>query len=161
MVVNTGSIIAAMRKNNPEMLDKTGVIVLPQGVAGRFTAGISNNLGIFKNAPNPELAEELLIFLMDPNWYKEWIVASAPLALPVYESLANEPIWAEPHNKAFMDSIKTFEYLGYRGPYSPAAGEVYNMRIINKMFEDIIVNNVSIEEAIVSFEQEVKQILNK
>jgi len=153
MVVNTGSVIAALKKNIPEMLDKTGVIVLPQGVAGRFTAGISNNLGIFKNAPNPELAEELLIFLMDPDWYKEWIVASAPLALPVYESLANEPIWSEPHNKAFMDSIETFEYLGYRGPYSPAAGEVYNMRLINKMFEDIIVNNVSIEEAIISFEQ--------
>lgn len=161
MVVNTGSVIAAMKKNNPEMLDKTGVIVLPQGVAGRFTAGISNNLGIFKNASNPEFAEELLIFLMDPDWYKEWIVASAPLALPVYESLANEPIWLEPHNKAFMDSIETFEYLGYRGPYSPAAGEVYNMRIINKMFEDIIVNNVPIEEAIASFEQEVNQILNK
>ena len=98
---------------------------------------------------------------MYPYWYKEWIVASAPLALPVYESLANEPIWLEPHNKAFMDSIETFEYLGYRGPYSPAAGEVYNMRIINKMFEDIIVNNVPIEEAIASFEQEVNQILNK
>jgi multiple sugar transport system substrate-binding protein len=159
MVVNTGSIIAALRKNNPELLEKTGVVVLPQGPAGRFTAGISNNLGIFKGAPNAELAEELLLFLMEPEWYRKWIAASAPLALPVYEALAEDPLWTEPHHKAFMDSLETFEYLGYRGPYTPAAGEIYNLRLINSMFEDIIVNKVSVEEAIASFEKKVKEIV--
>lgn len=159
MVVNTGSIIAALRKNNPDLLEKTGVVVLPQGPAGRFTAGISNNLGIFKGAPHPELAEELLLFLMEPEWYKKWIAASAPLALPVYETLAGETLWAEPHNKAFMDSLRTFEYLGYRGPYTPVAGEVYNLRLINSMFEDIIVNKVPVDDAIVSFERKVEEIV--
>ncbi len=161
MVANTGSIIAALRKDHPDLLERTGVVVLPQGQVGRFTAGISNNLGIFENAPNPELAEDLLIFLMDPEWYRQWINVSAPLALPVYEELANDPIWQEPNHKAFMDSMKTFEYLGYRGPYTPAAGEVYNLRLINTMFEDIIVNGKSAEEAIASFEQEVSNILAK
>ena len=77
MVVNTGSVIVALGKDYPDLLEKTGVVVLPQGKAGRFTAGISNNLGIFKDAPNPELAEELLLFLMDPEWYRQWINVSA------------------------------------------------------------------------------------
>ena len=75
--------------------------------------------------------------------------------------MANDPIWQEPNHKAFMDSMKTFEYLGYRGSYTPAAGEIYNLRLINTMFEDIIVNGKSIEEAIASFEQEVSNILTK
>lgn len=159
MVVNTGSIIAALRRDYPDLLERTGVVVLPQGPAGRFTAGISNNLGIFKDAPNAELAEELLVFLMDPEWYQEWISVSAPLALPVYEALAEDTLWQEPHHQAFMDSMETFEYLGYRGPYTPAAGEIYNLRLINIMFEDIIVNGKPIDQAIASFEQEVMGVL--
>ena len=79
MVVNTGSIVKALQKDNPDVLKQTGVVVLPAGPAGRFTAGISNNLAIFENAPNPELARELMMYLMDPAWYSGWISVSAPL----------------------------------------------------------------------------------
>lgn len=161
MVVNTGSIIKAMRNEYPDMLDVTGVVVLPQGKAGRFTAGISNNLGIFKDAKNKELAKELLAFLLEPEWYENWISVSAPLALPVLEKLAETELWKEPHHKAFLDSMTTFEFLGYKGPYTPKAGKVYNLRLINTLFENVIVNDVAPEEAIENFSQEVEKILSE
>jgi len=158
MVVNTGSIIKALQNNSPDLLKQTGVVALPAGPAGRFTAGISNNLAIFKNAPNPEIARELMKYLMDPDWYSQWISVSAPLALPVYESLAKTDLWQQEHNKAFMDSMATFKFLGYRGDYTSAAGEIYNMRLINAMFEDIIGNNVSIDKAVANFVSEAQGV---
>jgi len=160
MVVNTGSIIKALRDKYPDLLAKTGVVVLPEGPAGRFTAGISNNLGVFKGAPHPQLARELIMYLLDPAWYANWIAVSAPLALPVYKNLANSPTWQDEHNKAFMDSMATFRFLGYKGSYTAWAGAIYNARLINTMFADVITNNVSVEKAISNFITEA-QTLNK
>ena len=158
MVVNTGSIIKALEKNNPDLLKQTGVVVLPKGPAGRFTAGISNNLAIFKDSKQKEVAQELLTFLMEPAWYKEWIAVSAPLALPVYEQLAKtETIWQKEHNKAFMESMGTFKFLGYKGEYSPAAGKIYNMRLINALFENIISKGMNTDMAIDQFVQEARK----
>jgi len=161
MVVNTGSIIKAMRTDYPDLLENTGVVVLPSAQGGRFTAGISNNLGIFKDAKNKELAKELIAFLLDPAWYEEWISVSAPLALPVLEQLAETELWQEPHHKAFLDSMTTFEFLGYAGSYTPNAGKVYNLRLINTLFENIVVKGMSAEEAIGSFATEVEKVLSE
>ena len=161
MVVNTGSIIKAMRNEHPDLLADTGVVVLPQGKAGRFTAGISNNLSIFKGAKNKDLAKELLKYLLEPEWYEDWISVSAPLALPVYQKLAETELWQDPHNKAFLDSMTTFEFLGYKGSYTPNAGKIYNLRLINTMFENVIVKEMKPEAAIENFVKEVEKIVNE
>jgi multiple sugar transport system substrate-binding protein len=161
MVVNTGSIIKAIRNEHPDLLKQTGVVVLPKGKAGRFTAGISNNLGIFKGAKNKDLAKELLTFLLEPEWYEKWISVSAPLALPVFQKLAETELWQEEHHKAFLDSMTTFEFLGYKGSYTPKAGKIYNLRLINTMFENIIVKGMSAEDAVAAFTKEAEKILNE
>lgn len=162
MIVNTGSVVKALEKNNPDLLKKTGVVVLPKGPAGRFTAGISNNLGIFKDAKQKDLAKELLTYLMDPAWYKEWIAVSAPLALPVYEQLAkSEAIWQQEYNKAFMDSMGTFKFLGYKGDYSPEAGKIYNLRIMNALFENVISKGMSVDAAVDQFVKEAEKVMPK
>jgi multiple sugar transport system substrate-binding protein len=162
MVVNTGSIIAALKKNNPELLAKTGVVPLPSGPSGQFTAGISNNLGIFKDARNPKSAREFLSYVLDPKWYQQWIDVSAPLALPVYQELAkSDPVWQQPHNKGFMDSMATFKFLGYKGPYTPAAGKIYNLRLINSLFENILSKGMSRDAAIAEFTSAAQQAVNQ
>jgi hypothetical protein len=58
-----------------------------------------------------------------------------------------------------MDSMKTFKYLGYKGDYTPNAGKIYNMRLINTMFESIIAANVPLDQAIKTFVEEAKQLI--
>jgi len=157
MIVNTGSVVKALEKNDPEMLKVTGTTALPAGPMGRFTAGISNNLAIFEKSKNKALAEEFLTYMMDPQWYKTWIEVSAPLALPVYMELAKEPVWQNPNYKAFMDSMATFKFLGYKGDYTPEAGKIYNNRLINTMFESIVVKGVSVDAAMANFQVEAEK----
>jgi len=162
MVVNTGSIIVALRKNNPDLLAKTGVVLLPAGPSGQFTAGISNNLGIFKDAKNPKAAREFLTYVLDPKWYQQWIDVSAPLALPVYQTLAKtDPVWQQQQNKGFMDSMATFKFLGYQGPYTPAAGKIYNLRLINALFENILSKGMSRDAAVKQFVDAAQQAVNQ
>lgn len=160
MVFNTGSIVNAMKKNAPDLLENTGYAPLPAGPKGRFTAGISNNLGVFKGAKNKALANELLMYLLDPQWYKSWIDVSAPLALPVYPSLAaSDPIWKEPANKAFMDSMSTFKYLGYAGSYTAGAGKIFNLRLMNAMFENIMAKGMGVDAALAQFKQDATKAM--
>lgn len=152
MIVNTGSVVAALKKNDPGLLARTGVVLLPTGPAGQFTAGISNNLAIFKDAKNQKLAADFIAYVLDPKWYQEWIDVSAPLALPVYQKLAtSDPTWQNPLFKGFMDSMGTFKFLGYKGPYTAGAGKIYNLRLINALFENIMAKGMSVDEALKTF----------
>lgn len=158
MTFNTGSIVNALG-SNPDLKAKTGVALLPGGPAGQYTVGIANNMGIFKNATNKDLAIALMEYLYEPTWYAKWIEAGAPLGLPVYEALASSSIWDNEYFRPFMDSMKTFKYLGYKGDYTPNAGKIYNMRLINTMFESIIAANVPLDQAIKTFVEEAKQLI--
>ena len=158
MVFNTGSIVKAL-EDKPELKANTGIALLPAGPKGQYTVGIANNMGIFKDAKYPELAIELMKYLYEPTWYATWIEAGAPLGLPVYEQLASSPIWDNSYYRPFMDSMKTFKFLGHRGDYTPEAGKIYNMRLINTMFESIIASNMSLDQAIKNFTQDAKDLI--
>ncbi len=158
MVFNTGSIVNALG-SNPELKAKTGLALLPAGPAGQFTVGIANNMGIFEGAKNKDLAVKLMEYLYEPTWYAKWIEAGAPLGLPVYEKLASAPIWDNEYFKPFIESMKTFKYLGYKGDYTPNAGKIYNMRLVNTMFESIIAANTSLDAAIKTFTSDAKTLI--
>lgn len=158
MVFNTGSIAKALQ-DSPELKANTGITLLPSGPAGQFTVGISNNMGIFKDARNKELAIELMEYLYEPDWYRTWIGAGAPLGLPVYKEMAKDEIWKEPFFRPFMDSMGVFRFLGYKGDYTPNAGKVYNMRLVNTMFESIIAANISIDEATKEFKENAMNLM--
>ncbi len=111
MVFNTGSIAKAL-EDKPELKANTGIALLPSGPKGQYTVGIANNMGIFKDAKNKDLAIELMKYLYEPTWYATWIEAGAPLGLPVYKDLASSPIWDIPFYRPFMDSMNTFKFLG-------------------------------------------------
>jgi multiple sugar transport system substrate-binding protein len=135
-------------------------VALPKGPAGRFTVGLSNSLSIFKDAKNKDLAKELLIYLTETSWYQKWIDVGAPLTLPVFSKLAEtDPVWKDPYNKALLDSQNSFRFLGYEGPYTPEAGKVANLRLMNVMFEDIIANKVPIETALRNFITEANKAI--
>jgi multiple sugar transport system substrate-binding protein len=160
MVVNTGSILNVLRKNQSDILPSTEIAVLPKGPVDRSILGLVNFMGIFKDAAQKELGKELLKYLMKPDWYTKWIDVGMPLALPVYEAtLDSDPIWQDRQNKAFLDSMKYFKFLGYKGPITPAAGKIANLRMVNAMFDNIIVKGMKPEDAIADFVKQAEKIL--
>lgn len=160
-VFNTGSVANSAKKDNPDLYKNTGLAPFPAGPKGRFVPGIENTLGIFKNAKNPELAEKLIEFYMDKDWYTSWIEKSAPLLVPVYSDLENKPVWQDPMNKPFIQSVKDFTFLGHRSDFSSRAGEVYNLRLLNDAFQRMLVDKVAPDKAIAELQTKMQEIYNK
>lgn len=161
MVFNTGSILSVMRTDRQDLLAKTVLIPLPAGPKGAYVAGICNTLGVFKTTKHPDVAEKFIAYMLDVDWYRTWIANSAPLTTPVYPALANDPIWKDPYNKAFIDSAKSFRFLGYAGEYTPAAGEVYNTRLINDAMQRILVDKWPVDKTIDELASRIKGVLSK
>ncbi|MBD2871102.1 ABC transporter substrate-binding protein [Paenibacillus arenilitoris] len=149
MIFNTGSVLASLKKDNPDLYEKTGIAPYPAGPKGQFIPGISNYLGIFKDSKNKELAQSLIEYLLDDEWYKTWIEKGAPLTAPVYAELSKEPIWQDEKNKAFVESVEGFYFLGHPGEYNPKAGEAFNLRIVNDMFQKLLLEPSYTPEAAV------------
>ncbi|WP_199613994.1 ABC transporter substrate-binding protein [Paenibacillus alkalitolerans] len=162
MIFNVGSVLATIKNDNPDLYEKTGVAPYPAGPKGTFVPGISNNLGIFKDSKNKELAKQFIAYMLQTDWYKTWIEKGAPLTGPVLTGLKNEPVWQDEKNKAFVDSVEGFNFLGYPGEYNPKAGEVFNLRIVNDTFQKLLLEpNYTPETAIQDLQAKIEEVYKK
>jgi len=162
MIFNVGSTLATIKNENPDLYEKTGIAMYPAGPKGRFIPGISNNLGIFKDSANKDLAKKFIAFMLEPDWYKTWVEKGAPLTGPVLTALKSEPVWQEEKNKAFVESVDEFYFLGYPDEYSPQAGEVFNLRIVNDTFQKLLLEaNYTPEIAVQDLHQKIAEIYGK
>lgn len=162
MIFNVGSILATIKKDNPDLYEKTGIAPYPAGPKGNFLPGISNNLGIFKDSKNKDLAKKFISYMVATDWYKGWIEKGAPLTGPIYGKLATESVWQDERNKAFVDSVKSFNFLGFPGEYNPKAGEVFNLRLVNDTFQKLMLEpNYSTESAVKDLNTKIEDTYKK
>ena len=163
MIINVGSVYYALSTNpdNADLYENTGYALIPAGPGGRYVTGIANNLAIFKDAKNPEMAKKLIAYLLDYDFQKEWMEVSGYQVIPVYPSLASDPYWDTEAGKVFTQTPEYFEYLGYPGPLTPAAGEVWNLRLGTNGLEQMLVENKSLDEAMQSMTDGINDTISK
>jgi multiple sugar transport system substrate-binding protein len=158
MVFNTGSLLATVKTQNPDLYGKTAVATFPAGPKGAISPGIANNLGIFTGSKNKDGARDLIAHLLAKDWYQGWTDKGAPLNIPVYDDLRKGAVWQDEKNQAFARAVDTFTFLGSPSPYSPAAGEIYNLRLVNDAFAEILVNNKPVPEVLSDLHSKVDKI---
>ncbi|HBE77684.1 MAG TPA: sugar ABC transporter substrate-binding protein [Firmicutes bacterium] len=161
MIYNVGTILLSLKKDNPELYAKTGVALTPAGPAGRCSVVGTNHFGIFKNTKNPELAKDFIAYCLDKNWYQKWVEKGVPYLVPVYQGLENGPVWQDPMNKPFIEHAKYLKYLGYKGPFTPAAGEVFNANYYADAFQRILVEKWAPKKAIKELQTKIEEIYSK
>ncbi len=67
MIYNTGSVINAMRKDDPELLANTEVLPDPVRAGGPKLLGYIYGFMISKDTPHPDLAKDLLLYYTTPE----------------------------------------------------------------------------------------------
>ncbi|AXG81580.1 ABC transporter substrate-binding protein [Streptomyces paludis] len=157
MVFNSGSLLQTLRAEAPQIYEKTGVTPFPAGPEGTVSPGIMNTFGIFAKARNPEGGSDLISYMLQKDWYTKWTDLGAPLAIPVFDELRSSGVWAEEPNKAFADSVTGATFLGSPSQYSPAAGQIYNDRLVNKTFQEILINKVDPAKALAALRESADQ----
>jgi len=160
MVINAGTLLAAIKKDNPDLYAKTGTAMIPRGPAGFFSPSAGSYLGIFNTTKNPDLAKSLIEYLYDYGWYKNWMDVEMPSIVPVFENAKQDPAWQTDLTKPFIDSMSGLCFIGYPGMYTPKAGQLFNLKLLNKTLENIVVNRMTPKVAADALQKEIEQIYN-
>jgi multiple sugar transport system substrate-binding protein len=155
MVVNSGSIMNALYKpENKELLDLTGVYYIPEGPAGRIIKGTGNFMSIFNESNEPEIGKEIIKYVMNYDWYRDWMVRIAPVSQPVYQKARADEIFTEdPIHKIFLEMAQMQQNFGYPGEPTGAHGEFQNLRIMSKTLQRSVIDKVSLEQAVSETEE--------
>ena len=98
---------------NKELLENTEVVNLPGGRDNNTTMGFAAGLSIMEGCKNVDLAKDLIRYLMDSEWYDDYLEITAPVYAPVFQDCVGSGIWADGVNAQVVDYAQNS--LGYYG----------------------------------------------
>jgi multiple sugar transport system substrate-binding protein len=156
---NGASLYYAMVAKKHPLAEKTQVILTPGGPAGSFVAAGAYNWGIFQKSKHAELCEDLIRWVEDEKRFEEYMKASIGQAGPVYKSRAENPYWkSDPNFQGMLQNLLRGVWVGYPGPYTPAAVEVQAQYILCDMAGRVVVAGLSPESALKEAHARVEEI---
>jgi len=154
-IMNPGSVLEWLRKNRPkdpftgaDIFENTWVGPPPAGPDGRrYFTGI-NSLAIFKYTKYPELAKDLVKYIMKPENHLAHLKTAGGFRFPVYPALAEDPFFkTDRWYLAVLESLK-YAYANWPGPPTATYAEVGAKYIINDMILNVVVYGWSVESAV-------------
>lgn len=158
MVINAGTLLAKIKNDDPALYEKTGVAQIPGGPAGSFVPSAGSYIGVFKATKSPDHAKALIAHLFAYDWYSEWMSIEMPSIVPVYEQAKADPLWQQEKLKPFVDSMGNLGFIGYPGEYTPKAGEVFNLKLVNATLEKIVVLGMDPQAACDELQKQIEEI---
>lgn len=167
---NSGFQIGGVKANSPQLLEFVDAYPVPKinendPDRGLETANIP--MVIWKNAKHPDVAKAFMKTLYDKDRYITFLKAVPVGMLPAVAGISDEPAYKDdPIIKQFnhaemviADHIKRGTAIGYEhGPNVPA-GVITNQHIIEKMFQDIVINGTDPMVAAQKAEKELNSLL--
>lgn len=148
-IQNTASVYNYMRQNDSALLENTAITPIAEGPVGRFSDVSPHAIVANKATRHPEIAKELIKFIMEPVRYQGWIEQAGGQIQPVYPALLDNPFWKDPYKKAFAEmGAKYGVYEGWPGPPTAAAGEIFAGYVLSDMIQKVIVEGWTSEQAL-------------
>lgn len=99
---------------NKELLENTEVVSLPGGSDNNTTMGFAAGLSIMEGCQDTESAKELIRYVMDEEWYDQYLEITAPVYAPVFQDCKGNGIWAEGVNAQVIEYAENSRgYYGY------------------------------------------------
>jgi multiple sugar transport system substrate-binding protein len=156
---NGASLYYQMVARKHPLAEKTQVILTPGGPAGSFVAAGCYNWGIFKASKHADLCEDLIRWVEDEKRFEEYLKASIGQAGPVYKVRAENPYWkSDPNFQGMLQNLLRGVWVGYPGPYTPAAVEVQAQYILCDMAGRVVVGGLSSEAALKEAHKRIEDI---
>ena len=147
----TLSIPAALRQDSNAYRHQLGIVELPNKPNGKPMSHIFlvEQAVIFDDATHPKLAKDFLAYLIQPEVINTFLKESgrhSPAHTPIYE----DPYWTNPEDPHTSAVTKTLTKSKIRPIYpanSPAYSIVLQENIWGQSLENIVLNNVTPEQA--------------
>lgn len=159
-IFNPGSVYLYMRDNDPELGDATRYSALPAGPVLRISPVDANVRVIPTNSKNKELARDLLKYLADPEFMKEYYYNA--IYGPAAEAYQDAPIFSEsPVHEGLLDLALNGTFGAFPDVDNPAFAEYQTNFLTPRMVQRVVVDGVSIDDAIAETQEACQAIYDK
>ncbi len=166
---NSGFQIGGVQTNSPDLLDVIDCAPIPTINEGDEPDYIVNNMPmvIWKNSKHPEICEAFIEYLYQPEIYIPFLHSVPVGMLPALKEIAEDPAFTDdPMLKKYENAKNVISNALHKGSaigfeYGPCveAGMVANQRVIENMFQDIILNGTPVEEAAQTAEDKINELI--
>lgn len=166
---NSGFQIGGVKANSPQLLEHIDAYPLPKMKADDPDMGVERAnipMVVWKASKHPEVAKAFMKTLYDKERYIQFLKAVPVGMLPAISGISDEPSYKEdPVVKQFNHAEKVISSaleqgiaIGYEHGPSVQAGILTNQHIIEKMFQDIVVNGTDPMVAAQKAEKELNAV---
>jgi ABC-type glycerol-3-phosphate transport system substrate-binding protein len=99
---------------------------------------------------------------MEPNRYDESIQLAGGRYVPVYKKLTNTKFWKEDrYYNTYPNIAEAARITAYAGQPAPAFGEVVRSYTITDALQSVIVQGVSVDDAVNEADKKIQAIYKK
>jgi len=142
--LNGASIYIAAKRGQDKIKDEKGEPMvrdiqharLPAGPAGSWSYHTAFSHGVMKYGKNPKLAKDFLKWFHGKEPFSKWFEVAEGFSVGATKQWERHPLWTtidEPM-KGFRTAPDNSRVIGYAGPPSAKATEVYSKYVIVDMF---------------------------
>lgn len=164
MVFNAPTLYNAMANdpNYADLLANTVILPPPDGRVSNTVLGLASGWGVTKTTENQSEAKEFIIYMMEPEWYNEYMQLIAPVFVPVFQDARENPAYLSGVNKAAIDYAENATgYYGY--PTQTLDGMVlgskhYFQFPVCKMLNNIVTKGLSSQQVLDEFTKDAQVI---
>jgi multiple sugar transport system substrate-binding protein len=142
--LNGASIYIAAKRGPDKIKDERGEPMvrdiqharLPAGPAGSWSYHTAFAHGVMKYSKNPKLAKDFLKWLHSPEQYGKWFAVAEGFSIGSTKVWERNPMWntIDEPMKGFRTAADNSRIIGFAGPPSAKATEVYTKYVIVDMF---------------------------
>jgi ABC-type glycerol-3-phosphate transport system substrate-binding protein len=159
VIINAGSVQASMKNDNPELYANTQIIPVPAGPAGQYTCSGSNCFGVIASGENVDTAKDFIsYYFADVDSYEDMIEVMGSMWQPVLNGLDETDFWKEEANQPWMASAKAAVNTYYPAPTDERAMTGFASQYGVKACQEMLINDLSPEEAVGVFEESLLEL---
>jgi len=156
--MNSPTILLKARENDEPFARSIVETVYPSGPVGRFSYGTGFAFGARRSNPKRHAIEQFLRFLYSRDNYRDLLTAGGGAVNPWLKGCEDLPMWKDPQLKPCLDSLQYQKPVGWPGPVTPAASQVFDQRILAQILSDVINNHMTLDDAIDKAERNIRDI---
>ncbi|MFX3631493.1 MAG: ABC transporter substrate-binding protein [Candidatus Pristimantibacillus sp.] len=166
---NSGFHIGGVETNSPNLLDQIEAAPIPKVNANDPDQGIETSnipMVVWKKSKHPEVAKAFLESLYEKEQYIKFLHSVPAGMLPAMKDIAEDPLFIDnPTIQKFSNAVKVISEAVNKGTaigmeYHPSveSGIITSQSVIERMFQNIILKNKSVDAAAKSAEKELNDL---
>lgn len=165
---NSAFHISGVEANSPDLMDYIDCAPVPTLNEGEEPEYIVHNtpLVIWKATEHPEICEAFIEYLYQPEIYVPFLHSVPVGMLPALKEITEDPAfldneYIQKYSNALNVISNALDHGTFLGmEYGPCveSGIIANSRVIENMFQDIVLNGTPIEEAAAAAEKQLNDL---